>query len=99
MKAFLSSAALLAGFLTVSALAQQPVDVSSYTIVDLTHPYNAKTVYWPTSPSRFKLDKLAHGKTDGGFFYSAYSISTPEHGGTHLDAPVHFSESGRTTDQ
>jgi kynurenine formamidase len=99
MKAFLSSAALLAGCLTVSAVAQQPVDLSSYTIVDLTHPYNEKTVYWPTSPTRFKLDKLAHGKTDGGYFYSAYSISTPEHGGTHLDAPIHFSESGRTTDQ
>jgi kynurenine formamidase len=99
MKAFLALAVLLAGFLTVSALAQQPVDLSSYTIVDLTHPYNEKTVYWPTSPTRFKLDKLAHGKTDGGYFYSAYSISTPEHGGTHLDAPSHFSESGRTTDQ
>src|SRR5687767_13950368 len=99
MKAFPSLAALLSGILTIPAVAQQPVDLSSYTIVDLTHPYNEKPVYWPTSPSRFKLDKLAHGKTDGGFFYSAYSISTPEHGGTHLDAPIHFSESGRTADQ
>jgi kynurenine formamidase len=90
---------LLAGSLAASTVAQDPVDVSTYTIVDLTHPYNEKTVYWPTSPTRFKLEKLAHGKTDGGYFYSAYSISTPEHGGTHLDAPVHFSESGRTTDQ
>jgi kynurenine formamidase len=98
MKALLSST-LLAGSLAVSAVAQQPLDFSASTIVDLTHPYNDKTVYWPTSPARFKLEKLAHGKTDGGFFYSANSISTPEHGGTHIDAPVHFSESGRTTDQ
>jgi kynurenine formamidase len=80
-------------------LAVQPIDFSARTIVDLTHPYNAKTVYWPTSPSKFRLDKLAYGKTDAGYFYSAYSLSTPEHGGTHLDAPIHFSEGGRSADQ
>jgi kynurenine formamidase len=93
------AASLVLGSFAVSTTARQAVDLSSYTIVDLTHPYNEKTVYWPTSPSKFKLEKLAHGKTPGGYFYSAYSISTPEHGGTHLDAPVHFSESGRTADQ
>jgi kynurenine formamidase len=93
------AASLVLGSLAVATTAQQPVDFSSYTIVDLTHPYNEKTVYWPTSPSKFKLEQLAYGKTDAGFFYSAYSISTPEHGGTHLDAPIHFSEKGRTSDQ
>jgi kynurenine formamidase len=98
MKALIA-ASLVIGSFAVSAVGQEPVNFSAYTIVDLTHPYNQKTVYWPTSPSKFKLEKLAHGKTPGGYFYSANSISTPEHGGTHLDAPVHFSESGRTADQ
>ena len=52
--------------------------------------------YWPTSPSKFVLEKLASGQTPGGYFYAANSLCTPEHGGTHLDAPVHFSERGRT---
>ena len=69
-------------------------ELSDYRIVDLTHPYNAETIYWPTSPSRFELTELAYGETPGGWFYSAYALCTPEHGGTHFDAPMHFSASG-----
>ena len=70
------------------------LDLSDYRIVDLSHPYNAETIYWPTSPSRFELMELAYGETPGGWFYSAYALCTPEHGGTHFDAPVHFSANG-----
>ena len=70
------------------------LELSDYRIVDLTHPYNAETIYWPTSPSSFELTELAYGETPGGWFYSAYTLCTPEHGGTHFDAPVHFSASG-----
>ena len=75
----------------------QPVDPTAQRIVDLSHAFGPRTLYWPTSPTKFRLESLASGKTEGGFFYSANSLSTPEHGGTHLDAPVHFSEGGRTT--
>ena len=68
-------------------------------IVDLTHPFDEKTIYWPTSPSTFALTKLAYGDTEAGYFYSSFSFCTPEHGGTHLDAPIHFSKTGRTTEQ
>jgi kynurenine formamidase len=78
---------------------QSTVDLSRYEFVDLTHPYNAQTLYWPTSPSTFRMDQLSFGKTEGGYFYSSNTISTPEHGGTHLDAPIHFGEGKRTTDQ
>jgi kynurenine formamidase len=61
-------------------------------LVDLTWPYDERTLYWPTSPSTFELKQLHHGPTPGGFFYSANSFCTPEHGGTHLDAPIHFAE-------
>lgn len=71
-------------------------DLATARIVDLTHGYGDDTVYWPTSPSRFELDRLAYGPTDGGYFYSANAFSTPEHGGTHLDAPIHFAEDRRT---
>ena len=71
----------------------------SYRLVDLSHTYDDSTLFWPTSPTRFKKEELAFGETDGGYFYSAYSICTPEHGGTHLDAPIHFAAGGKTTDQ
>ncbi len=73
-------------------------DLADYDRVDLTHTYDANTVYWPTSPTRFRLDTLSYGPTEGGYFYSAFSVSTPEHGGTHLDAPIHFAEGGDGAD-
>jgi kynurenine formamidase len=77
----------------------QSIDLSKYTLVDLSHAYGPSTVFWPTSPTKFALEKLAYGKTEGGYFYAANTLCTPEHGGTHLDAPIHFSESGQTTEQ
>ena len=79
--------------------AQQPLDLAAYRLVDLTHAYSSKTVYWPTSPTKFTLERLAYGKTEGGYFYAANTLCTPEHGGTHLDAPIHFGEGKRTLEQ
>ena len=76
-----------------------PLDLSAYDIVDLTHALNERTIFWPTSPTTFKLERLSFGQTEGGWFYSANSFSMPEHGGTHLDAPIHFAEGRQTTDQ
>jgi kynurenine formamidase len=72
--------------------------LAHFDIVDLTHAFNAQTIYWPTSPSTFSLDTLAWGETTGGYFYSAFAFSTPEHGGTHLDAPIHFAAGQHTVD-
>lgn len=65
-------------------------------LLDLTHTFDETTLYWPNSPSGFVLHSLAHGVTEGGYFYSSNTITAPEHGGTHLDAPIHFAE-GKTT--
>ncbi len=75
------------------------LDVSEYRLVDLSHSYNDDTLYWPTPPSRFEKQQVAFGRTDGGWFYSAFSICTPEHGGTHLDSPQHFAARGITTEK
>lgn len=77
-------------------LQAQPLDLSRYRKIDLSHAFNAKTLYWPTSPTAFSLQRLAYGPTPGGYFYSANSFATPEHGGTHLDAPIHFGEKKRS---
>jgi kynurenine formamidase len=75
----------------------ETVDLSSARVIDLTHPFNADTLYWPTAPSTFDLKTLHKGQTAGGFYYSANLFCAPEHGGTHLDAPSHFAENGWTS--
>jgi kynurenine formamidase len=87
---------LAAAALAMATAAAPPgsavVDLRTARLVDLTHPFDQHTLYWPTAPSRFELKPLHHGRTEAGFFYAANSFCTPEHGGTHLDAPVHFAE-------
>ncbi|HET7220926.1 MAG TPA: cyclase family protein [Vicinamibacterales bacterium] len=93
---------LLATSIVVAAAAlaaAQTLDLSKYQTIDLSHEYGPRTLYWPTATSKFKLDAEANGQTPGGWFYASNTLSTPEHGGTHLDAPHHFSEKGRTTEQ
>ncbi len=67
-------------------------------VVDLSHAFDETTVYWPTAEG-FKLSTDFEGMTDKGYFYSAYKYSAAEHGGTHLDAPVHFAQGRHTVDQ
>lgn len=65
-------------------------------LVDLSHTYDHSTIFWPTSPIGFEHKVLAFGPSGNGYFYSAYTLSMPEHGGTHLDAPIHFSRDAKT---
>jgi kynurenine formamidase len=66
--------------------------------VDLTHAFSEESIYWPTARG-FSFDTVAYGPTEGGWFYAAFDFSGAEHGGTHLDAPVHFAEGRLTADQ
>ena len=75
------------------------LDLRNLRMIELTHPFDEQTLYWPNSPSSFRYERLAHGPTAAGYFYSAGAFSAPEHGGTHLDAPVHFAEDGQTSDE
>jgi kynurenine formamidase len=68
------------------------------TVIDLSHPYDSDTVYWPTAQG-FELTADFEGFTDKGYYYTANSFCTAEHGGTHLDAPIHFAEGGNTVDE
>jgi kynurenine formamidase len=84
----------------IAACGQPPaLDLSRVELVDLTHALGEETLYWPTSPSRFEFNRLSAGLTPGGYYYEASAFSAPEHGGTHLDAPVHFHEGGATVDE
>lgn len=66
--------------------------------IDLTHAFSSQSIYWPTAEG-FRLERVAYGPTDAGYFYAANNFVAAEHGGTHLDAPIHFAEERQTTDQ
>jgi kynurenine formamidase len=67
-------------------------------LVDLTHPFDARTIYWPTEEG-FLLEGDPGGVTDAGYYYEAHRFRAAEHGGTHLDAPIHFHAGGQRVDE
>jgi len=78
--------------------ASSPLPFRAGQLVDLSHAYDAQSIFWPTA-EQFRLQKDADGITPAGFYYSSNSFFTSEHGGTHLDAPVHFAQGRQSVDQ
>jgi kynurenine formamidase len=71
------------------------VDMRSGTVVvDLTQPLGPRTALWPGSPP-FAARVTAEIEPDG--LYNR-ALATPEHAGTHLDAPAHFVAGGARVD-
>jgi kynurenine formamidase len=73
----------------------QPFALPAGAVIDLSHSYDASTIFWPTARA-FELATDSDGVTDNGFYYTANTFCMAEHGGTHIDAPVHFAE-GKST--
>jgi kynurenine formamidase len=88
---------LLIGLLSLSGCAKKEVFPSGRW-VDLSYDFSSDTVYWPTSDP-FKKETVSEGFTEKGYYYSAYKFCAAEHGGTHLDAPLHFAEGRRSVDE
>jgi kynurenine formamidase len=70
----------------------------SGTVVDLSHEYSDRAIFWPTAEG-FRLDKVADGMTPQGYYYAANNFAGAEHGGTHIDAPVHFAQGRWSVEQ
>ena len=66
--------------------------------IDMSYSYDETTVFWPTAQP-FELEVVSAGMTEGGYYYAANNFCLAEHGGTHFDAPIHFSEGQHTSDQ
>ena len=75
-------------------LRAQALDLSRYTLIDLTHELAADATAWPGSRSPFKLDTIVASATAAMF-----RLSLNEHFATHLDAPRHASGDGWTNEQ
>lgn len=67
-------------------------------LIDLTHSFGADTIVWPTEQD-FRLVLQQAGETPGGYYYASNRLEMAEHGGTHIDAPIHFARGGQTVDQ
>jgi len=78
--------------------ATEPAGFPAGELVDLSHAYDETTIFWPTSDP-FRLEKTADGITPDGYYYASNNFFTAEHGGTHLDAPLHFSRGAQAVDQ
>jgi kynurenine formamidase len=78
--------------------AASPAPFPTGQIVDLSHAYGPDTIFWPTAEG-FRLEKVAEGMTENGYYYAANNFFGAEHGGTHIDAPIHFARGRRTVDE
>ncbi len=77
---------------------KKETDLAKSKIIDLTYTFSKETIYWVTA-REFELDVVYKGDTDKGYFYAANNFATAEHGGTHIDAPIHFSKTGQTVEE
>ena len=74
-----------------------PVTEGKAQVIDLTYPLNEGNAYWPGNRYQpFKHETIARLETDSVF---SGSYSTPEHLGTHIDAPNHFEPNQPSVDQ
>jgi kynurenine formamidase len=74
------------------------VSLPSERWIDLTWDYSSETLYWPTEGG-FQLEAVSAKVTDGGYWYAANRFCAAEHGGTHIDAPLHFAQGQRSVDE
>ncbi len=71
---------------------------ADFELVDLTYALSEDSLYWPNG-SPFEYERQVWGVGEDGGWYAMGYFSTPEHLGTHLDAPIHFAESGWTNSE
>ncbi|MEM7008538.1 MAG: cyclase family protein [Thermodesulfobacteriota bacterium] len=97
-KRFLILLTALLALFTADFSYSQPDTLMGGEWIDLSHDFSSETIYWPTA-QEFKLETVFQGYTDEGFFYESHNFSAAEHGGTHVDAPIHFAKGKLTADQ
>jgi kynurenine formamidase len=74
------------------------VSINEQNVVDLTYTFDENTVYWPTDKP-FEWKQTSAGMTPGGYWYASAAYSASEHGGTHIDSPIHFGKGKMTLEE
>ena len=104
MKRFLLPCLLFCLFASSACERMTPVPTTNETlsvprVVDLTYAFDESTIYWPTDTMGFQHEQVLFGRTEAGYWYATYNFAASEHGGTHLDAPIHFAEGKQSVEQ
>jgi len=89
---------ILLGLCALTGLQAQPPVLDKAKLIDMSYAFDEKTIYWPTAKP-FERHKDAWGMSPGGYFYASATFTTSEHGGTHLDSPLHFGEGKWSNEQ
>ena len=92
-RVFATAAAFAATAVVPSTTVAAPRSVKK--VVDLTHTMSPDFPTFDGTPG-IEMRKLKDLKKDG---YSLYQWQLIEHSGTHLDAPIHFSDNGMAVEQ
>jgi kynurenine formamidase len=88
----------ISGLVFIATWAMFGRDASGGRLLDMTFVFDEGAIYWPTAKP-FKLTRVAWNVSEGGWWYASNDFAASEHGGTHVDAPIHFAEGGRTIDE
>jgi kynurenine formamidase len=91
------AALIVLGFIAACA-ASVSAQIDERKLVDLTYPFDERTISWPTNKP-FQWEKTDWGMTAGGYWYASANFATSEHGGTHIDAPIHFGKGRNAVDE
>lgn len=89
---------LAVSLLVFCAVSSARAEIDERKLVDLTYQLDQETVFWPTNKP-FTWEKTAWGKSVNGYWYASGVFSMSEHGGTHIDAPIHFGEGRLAVDE
>lgn len=71
-------------------------------LIDLSHALNNQTLHWPQNKGfaySSDIDEERTAPSGEKYHIKSDSINMAIHSGTHLDAPIHFSNEGWTVDQ
>lgn len=100
--ALIALATALIGFSTKTAahpgIPFEATTIDPAKVIDLTYPFDETTIYWPTAKP-FEWQKESWGMSAGGYWYAAARYAASEHGGTHLDSPIHFGKGRAAADE
>ncbi|XP_072016381.1 isatin hydrolase-like [Amphiura filiformis] len=72
-------------------LFSEAIRASHLRVVDLSHTHDLDAVTWPGNPD-YNFTTIFRGSSEEGVWLQFNSFQTPEHMGTHIDAPSHFNE-------
>ena len=89
---------LCLGLLLFLPAAPAGAEIDEAKLVDLTYALDEHNVFWPSNKP-FTWEKSSWGRSAQGYWYTSGEFAMSEHGGTHIDAPIHFAEGKQTVDE